>query len=165
MGRMKRANKLTAIFAKYRYPAIILLVGILLMLLPGNKGAKMKEPIVEPVPETMEERLEQILSTIEGAGEVHVLLTVAQGELIVYQTDLDTSSVNGKEDVRSQTILITDSQNSENGLVRQVNPPSYLGAVITCTGADNPVVRLAIVGAVSTATGLGADRISVVKMK
>ena len=165
MGRMKRVNKLSEVFSKYRYPTIILLIGLLLMLLPGRKDTTMKEPIAEHAPETLEERLEQILSTIEGAGEVRVLLTVAHGEQIVYQTDMDTSKANDKEDIRSQTILITDSQNSENGLVQQVNPPNYLGAVITCTGADDPVVRLSIVGAVSTATGLGADRISVIKMK
>ena len=54
---------------------------------------------------------------------------------------------------------------ADPGLVRQVNPPEYLGAVVLCQGADNPSVKLSIVEAVSKATGLTTDRITVLKMK
>jgi len=40
-----------------------------------------------------------------------------------------------------------------------------MGAVIVCQGADDPQVRLSIVDAVSKVTGLGSDKISVLKMK
>lgn len=165
MDKMKETNKLLLAFSKYRYAAIVLLVGILLMLLPGRKSQTTKEFVAVTVPETLEERLEQILSTIEGAGEVCVLLTIAEGEQVVYQSDIDTSRSGTDEDVRSKTVLITDDQRGEKGLVQQTNPPNYLGVVISCQGADDPVVQLAIVDAVSTATGLGADRITVMKMK
>jgi stage III sporulation protein AG len=36
---------------------------------------------------------------------------------------------------------------------------------VICQGAADPAVRLAVVEAVADATGLGADRISVLKMK
>jgi stage III sporulation protein AG len=36
---------------------------------------------------------------------------------------------------------------------------------VVCQGADDPVVKLLIVDAVSKVTGLGADKISVMKMK
>ena len=49
--------------------------------------------------------------------------------------------------------------------MRQENPAQYLGVIVVCEGADSPAVRLAIVEAVSDVTGLGADRISVLKMK
>jgi stage III sporulation protein AG len=65
----------------------------------------------------------------------------------------------------SDTVIITDSSRNESGLIRQVNPPVYLGAIVLCQGGDRPSVRLAIVDAVSKVTGLGADRISVLKMK
>ena len=60
---------------------------------------------------------------------------------------------------------MTDGQRGQTGLVRQVLPATYRGAVVVCQGADDPRIRLAIVEAVSMATGLGADRISVLKMK
>jgi len=49
--------------------------------------------------------------------------------------------------------------------VQQVNPPTYLGAVIVCQGADSASVRLAIVSAVGSVTGLSTDKITVLKMK
>jgi stage III sporulation protein AG len=64
-----------------------------------------------------------------------------------------------------ETVIITDAQRAQQGLVKQVNPPVYLGAVVVCQGADRASVRLAIVEAVANATGLGADKISVLKMK
>lgn len=165
MDGVNEGKKRLSLFSKYRYPAIILLVGILLMLLPGKKTQPTVISVEETVPISLEERLVQILSTIDGVGEVHVLLSISEGEQIIYQSDTESNKSNDDEDIRSKTILITDNQRGESGLVKQVNPPNYLGAVISCRGGDDPKVRLAVVDAVSTATGLGADRISVVKMK
>ena len=61
--------------------------------------------------------------------------------------------------------VIRGENGKESGLVQRVDPPKYLGAVIVCQGADKAAVKLAIVEAVSKATGLGADQISVLKMK
>ena len=90
-----------------------------------------------------------------------MLLTVAAGEEILYQTDDQIS----ENQTRIETVLITDSDRAQTGLVRQVKPPVYRGAVVVCKGADTASVRLAVVEAVSSLTGLGADQISVLKMK
>lgn len=39
------------------------------------------------------------------------------------------------------------------------------GAVVLCTGADDAAVRLSVTNAVSAYTGLGSDKIRVIKMK
>lgn len=39
------------------------------------------------------------------------------------------------------------------------------GAVVLCSGADNSAVRLCVTNAVSAYTGLGSDKITVIKMK
>ena len=41
----------------------------------------------------------------------------------------------------------------------------FAGAIVVCQGADNAEVRLRIVEAVSAYTGLGSNRIMVLKMK
>jgi stage III sporulation protein AG len=164
MDRIKR-NKWPKNLRRYSYPAIVILIGVLLMLLPGQKKAEDNSEALIPPNETFEERLEKILSSAHGAGEVDILLSVAKGENTVYQTDLNSDTSEENKSVDSKTVLITDSQRIERGLVQQTNPPIYLGAVVCCQGADNPAVRLAIVEAVSTATGLGSDKITVLKMK
>ena len=165
MGGMKKRKDWRSILTKYRYPAIVLLIGILMLLVPG-RNVDQKADIVEQMStESLEVRLEEILATMEGAGKVDVLLSVGEGEKTIYQSDLQSNQSDNSNSVNSKTIVITDSQRTECGLVQQTNPPEYLGAIISCQGADNPLVKLAIVDAVSTSTGLGADKISVMKMK
>ena len=114
---------------------------------------------------SVEDRLEKILSQIDGAGRVEVMLTIAFGEEKLYQYDEDTSVSDTTNSIRKTVVTVTDSQRNETGLIRQINPPVYMGAVIICQGAENPTIKLAIVDAVSKATGLGANEISVLKMK
>ena len=101
---------------------------------------------------------------ISGAGKVSVLLTQSAGEETVYQIDEEVSG-SGSDNSRRQTVLVSGTGREETGLIRQVRAPTYLGAVVVCQGADNASVRLAVVEAVKSATGLTADRISVLKMK
>lgn len=168
MDNIALGRKIGSILKKYRYAIAVLALGVILMLLPTGKSRQAQK--TEPVPaattaeETLDSRLEAILSQIQGAGKVQVLLSVAQGERTVYQTDGDvTGGETGSS--RTDTVIVTDSQRTQSGLIQQVLPPTYLGAIIVCQGADSPAVRLAIVEAVSGITGLGADRISVLKMK
>ena len=153
---------------KYKYVAIVILVGVALMLIPG-KGTAETEQTQKTEPQqlenTVEDRLEQILCEIKGAGKAKVMLTVARGEQTVYQTDSDYVQGETNTDTRTQTVVITDSDRAETGLIHQKNPPKYMGAIVLIQGADDPVVKLAVVNAVSNVTGLGTDKISVLKMQ
>lgn len=162
-------EKIYALFKKYRYALLVLAIGLVLMAIPGtreNSETKKTDDaqISQPEP-LLEERLNVILSQVSGAGQVRVILTVAEGEEIVYQTNDDTSNTNDSDNISVDTVTVTDAQRNQSGLVRQVNPVIYQGAVIVCQGADNSSVRLALVDAVSKLTGLGANCISVLKMK
>ena len=167
MGITKQLSQYMEKMKKFRMPALVLLIGLLLMAIPIDQG---KEPVSEDVEATdkavsMEKQLEQLLSQIQGVGDVSVLLSVGVGEERVFHTDED-SSINGESRTERNTTVIIDSNNNlESPLVSKVISPQYSGAVIACHGADSPSVRLAVVDAVSKITGLGADRISVLKMK
>lgn len=153
---------------KYRFPALILLLGIILMTLP-IKEKKAAEPVQTEEPNIsqtdLQGALEDILCLIQGAGKVRVLLTEAAGEQTLYQTDEDMQANGESESIRQDTVLLTDSAREEAGLIRQIIPPVYQGAVILCQGADSAAVRLAIIQAIASATGLTSDKITVLKMK
>ena len=110
---------------------------------------------------TVAEELAELLCKVEGVGEVDVLLTLSAGEKTIYQTDEDKSD----STTQITTVTISGAQNEDIGLVKQIIPPIYEGAIILCQGADNPQICLQLVNAVSKVTGLGADKISVLKMK
>lgn len=151
-------GKIRTVLERYKYAALILLVGIGLMLWP--QSAQTTEPEEEPEPlckDSVQQELEEILSHIDGVGKVRVLLTMREGERLEYQTDESGSG--------SDTVVITNADRQQQGLVVQALPPVYLGAVVVCQGGAIPAVRLSVVEAVSNVTGLGADRITVLKMK
>lgn len=162
-------GRLRAFAEKYKYVFIVILAGIALMLIPGHVSDTATQTSPEEIQiedtKTVEQRLADVLSKVDGAGKVDVMITEAAGEEIVYQTDTSVSTGENSSATQSDTITVSDAQRVETGLIKQVNPPRYQGAVVVCEGADSPAVRLAIVDAVSKVTGLGADRISVMKMK
>ena len=165
MDVTKWKDRLKLAMDKYKYAMLVLLVGLALMCLPSRE----KETVsIESVAQENQQQkmdlsreLSEILSAIKGAGEVRVLLAEGKGEQILYQTDNTIS----QDSSRTETILITDSNRNQSGLIHQKNPPVYQGAIVLAQGADIPSVKLALTEAVSKVTGLGADRISVLKMK
>ena len=146
---------------QYRYVVLLLMLGVLLMLLPKKQETEPEAPVSVPESvDSLEEDLARILTRIRGAGRVEVLLTQAAGPETVYQSDRE-----GAGDLRQETVILSGADKGQYGLIQRIDPPVYLGAVVVCQGADRAAVRLAIVEAVANATGLSADKISVLKMK
>lgn len=146
---------------KYKFVILILLVGVGLMLIPtGKKQEKPVESVAEQASQkqTLADELEEILTNIQGAGRVQVMLTMRAGEQTVYQTDTPATD-------RQDTVIITDEDRAQGGLVQQIIAPTYRGAIILCEGAESASVCLAITEAVSKVTGLDSSQISVLKMK
>ena len=160
-------KKITEFIKKYKYVVLVLFIGLGLMMLPGKEIHKESAIVqTEMIKETtINDQLAEILSKIEGAGTVKVLLTIRAGEETLYQTNEEITISDASNSTKITTVMVTTSNRDESGLIRQINPPQYLGAVIVCQGGDSPTVRLAIVDAVSKVTGLSSDRISVLKMK
>ncbi|MBO5322662.1 MAG: stage III sporulation protein AG [Oscillospiraceae bacterium] len=160
-------NKALEGIRKHKYALVVAAIGLLLICIPfgGSKPETQSQTQAYPTEvNSMEQRLEDILAKIDGAGKVQVMLTVSSSEKTVYQEDTDLSG-GGADTSRYDTVIIKDSQGNELGLIQQVIGAKYQGAIIVCQGAGKPAVKLAIVEAVSRATGLGADQISVLKMK
>lgn len=153
---------------KYKAAIFVVAVGILLLTIPTAEEKEVPMAAVqtrETEQTDLEKKLEQLLSQMEGAGKVRVLLTEAKGKEIIFQKD-ETASRNGDSaNSKAETVVITDQSRNQSGLIRRTDPPAYLGAVVLCQGADRATVRLAIVDAIATATGLSSDKISVWKMK
>lgn len=140
------------------------------MMLPGKSDdapmqSKSSEPALNWEEQTLEHRLETTLRQISGAGEVTVLLTERTGSQTLYHTDDTSDESEGSSSLRKTTVITENGDHEESPLITRVDPPVYQGAVIVCQGAGDPRVKLAIVDAVRCATGLGADQITVIKMK
>ena len=151
--------------AKFKIPLLVLALGALLLVwTPGTQRTEVTqsaEVSTEEAPSGTRQEMERLLSQVEGVGRVELMLTTTGSQRSIYQTDLRVSG-----DTREETTVFSSQQGSQKTpVVARTEMAEYLGAVIVCDGADSAAVRLRVVQAVSALTGLGSDKISVIKMK
>ena len=156
-----------ALLEKWKWPGLMLALGAVLLLWPS--GADAQKQAAQPETQTVSaqaaddtrSQLERLLSGVEGVGRVQLMLTFESSEEVFYQTDVRVSG-----ETREQTTVFSSGASSQKTpVVTKTAAASYLGAVVVCDGADSAAVRLRITQAVSALTGLGSDKISVIKMK
>ena len=148
---------------KYQYVLLVALVGAVLLLIPsGEKPAETAAPEEGQQfrLEELEKRLEQALGQIEGAGEVHAVLTLKSGSRQVLAQAVERDGNGGSS---FAPVTVGRGAGSQEVVPLQTLAPEYQGALIVCQGGGDPAVRLNILQAVSALTGLGADKISICK--
>ena len=84
MDGIEPKQRINALFGKYKYPILVVLVGMALLLLPGRETEEPAVPVQAVAEESLEQRLEALLAQIEGAGAVRVLLTVDTGREMMW---------------------------------------------------------------------------------
>lgn len=166
-------KRLGTVWKKYKFVLLVIIIGVVLLLLPSFDGEETREaPAVQTAVssddfsvETMERRLEETLSRIEGAGEVDVVLTVRSGARQILAQDGKTTERDGEVDSTISTVVISGEDRGEETVALQQLSPQYQGALVVCPGGDDPAVRLRLSEAISALTGLGTDKISICKGK
>jgi stage III sporulation protein AG len=154
---------------RLRYPILVIVIGLVLLTIPEKSKMPSSVATNSIAPSIQQssttQQLTEILQQIKGVGKVKVLLTISKGEKKEYQTDEDQSADENGSDIRKETVIIRDAEDNETALLTQIIAPEYLGAIVVCEGADDANVKFAVLEAVSKATGLRSDSISVLKMK
>ncbi|MGN0986061.1 MAG: stage III sporulation protein AG [Candidatus Enterenecus sp.] len=166
---MPSAEKLTAFLKQYKFVLILIAAGIILLLLPTGDSGRQQAYTAGMVGgeedfsvEALEEKLGRILSKVDGAGEVTVMLTVRTGMERVLATDRDSSESDDKSSLREETVIISTGSGEEAVLITQ-RYPTFQGALVVCRGGDDPQVQLLLTRALSALTGLSSSRITVCK--
>lgn len=122
-------------------------------------------------------QLEEILSKIQGVGEVKVFVNYSESSQIVAMYNETTKSSNTEEsdtsggtrkiqEIDSQKDIIYQEQDGEKTPITQkVIQPKVEGAIITAKGANNAETKANIIQAVEAVTGLATHKIQVFEMK
>lgn len=150
--------------SKHIFSVLIILsaVGILLIMFSGDTSSgndKTKNTDTTDTYEyekSLENRLTEILSQINGVGKAKVMITLGSTEEYIYakESDIDESKVKTE-------FVITN----EGGIITRIDSPKVTGAVIVCEGGDNLQVCEKIYEAVSVALGITSNHISISKME
>ena len=160
---------LRTLWKKGKFALPVLGLGVLLLLWPSGDGGTAQtassELPAEELAAAQQKEMERILARIDGAGEVHLMLTLESDGERTLAADGEETLRGGdapESGVRRETVILS-SGGSEEVVVTQRRSPVYRGALVVCQGADRAEVKLAVTQAVAALTGLGADRITVVK--
>ena len=121
----------------------------------------------------LEERLENILSTIKNVGKVNVLINYSESSSIeaLYNESTTTSSTeegdssggtrNVTETETKKDIVYSEKSGSKEPVTKKTLMPAVQGAIITAEGANDATVKANIISAVGAVTGLSIEKIQV----
>lgn len=169
MERNDRRGRLKQLWSRWKYAALVAALGVALLLLPTGGGRQTELPAAGEAAWDLTEtegRMEAILSRISGVGELHLMLTAEAGEerrlaqdtALAYQGDPAAP-----EEYQRTTETVLSGGSEDAPVVTQTRCPVWRGALVVCQGGDDAQVKLAVTQAVAALTGLGSDRISVIK--
>lgn len=157
------SDRLKELFQRYQAVLLVLAVGLALLLWPqGEETVKTAQDQPEASGEsvsagvqleTLEQRLADALSQVQGVGEATVVLTLESGARQVLATD--------RKGEDAETVVVSAGSGQEQAVTVQQIAPKFQGALVVCTGGGDPKVKLQVLQAVEALTGLNANQISI----
>ena len=137
-----------------------------------------KEEISRDYVTYWEEKLEESLQCVEGAGEVRVLIYTGGSEETILARDgseefsdtTETDAAGGSRHISEnrldKTVVRTVDERGQNvALVVSTVAPDGEGGVVIAQGADRQQVRRDIIEAIQVLFDVDMNRISIIKMK
>ena len=162
---------------KIQYLIMILIVAIILLLYfstltSGNEKKEVVEELqTEQNIEDIEQKLKTILSKVEGAGEVDVVINYeSSAELVPALSEQNNVSSNQSDNSSSETTneskdIATIKEGSDvSALIIKEIQPVVRGVIIVAEGAGDIGVRLQLLEAVQTFLDVSAEKVEVLKM-
>ena len=105
---------------------------------------------------SLETKLAEVLSEIEGAGKVSVMITADSG----VRSDIDEDKkpvVDGNKSTTTSTPVLVSGKPI---ILREIYP-DITGVVIVAEGADNFAVKMSLLDATTTALGVSCDKVQI----
>ena len=120
----------------------------------------METEIQQSVPDT-EKRLEEALRSVEGVGEVKVVIYYAGSESRTIARDKVEEMGDAGKRYEEKVVFGRDSE----PVVLRENSPEIRGVLIVAQGGGNTAVRARLISAAQALLGVEAHKIEVLKMK
>lgn len=169
-------EKLSKLFSKNKKVLIIVLCSIaaVTMIVISELGEKTKTDSPDTVKtnsldssyETeLEDRLERIITQIDGVGRTSVMVKAASSEKSEFAKDSVSSSDSDGDRKQDSQYVVIKGRNNEEGILLQKNYPEIQGVIVVCQGGADSRVISEVTNAVSSLLGISTNNISVIKMK
>lgn len=125
----------------------------------------------------LEEKLENILSTIKGVGKVSVFVNYSESSSVVAMYDESTTTSTTEEGDSSggtrnvtetqvqKDVIFSEDSGKKEPVTQKTTMPTIQGAIITAEGGSDVKIKTDIISAVEAVTGLAVNKIQVFEMK
>ncbi len=145
-------------------------LGIVLMNVAGSVGngktadapaqeQQVSQPVAgQPVADSLQAELQQLLSQVKGAGQVQVIISYESGPEKIYAYDSEQSNDEGGSSQKSSL-----SQTNNSPVLLKEAQAAAKGVVVVAEGAADPLVRERLYQAVSSLLALPANRIAIIE--
>lgn len=184
-GEEKKVNENKKKLENLVLITILLIIVIVVMNVPKKEE---KNDVEKAIPsqveynqleteETLEERMERILSYIAGAGSVDVLITYKNGieQVPMYNTKQNTviteeaDNAGGtrktEETNEEQSIVFKEEGSEKTPVVKQTINPEIIGVIVVAEGAESLSVKENLIKAVEATLDVPSHRIQVFARK
>lgn len=142
------------------YLAVVMLCVFLLFATSSSDSQKDDDIDIPPATQTeyaefLENELKDIISKIDGIGNVKVMVTV-EGT-VSYEYVVDVTSSDNK--IESDTVLLANKE----ALIKQIVNPKVSGVLVICDGGDSAVIKEKVTRAVSTVLDISSSKVYITK--
>lgn len=148
--------------------------GMLLILLADLRGTSSSQTAAAAAPNTaaqaalteaeytaqLEQKLQQMVSQIEGAGETAVMITLEGSRETIYAQ----SEKSGEGSSHESSPVLRKASSGEEALVEMTWEPEIRGVAVVCQGGADITVAARVTELVSVVLGVPSHRISIAKM-
>lgn len=117
--------------------------------------------------EYLEDKVTQIVESIEGAGKARVMITISETEEYIYATNEKDVRKNTEKsnDINNQSdYVIIDKNSDDGGLLLKTIEPKVRGVAVVCEGGNDTKVQEQIYSAVGAVLNVSISRISISKL-
>ncbi len=150
--------EVTLMLKKNKKLLFLAIVGVILMF-AGNLFTEKEisidnENLFNSSERINETKLEQILSNIEGAGNVKIFITYENKGVYEYAVD-SKRTVNTGSDEEKHVF------SNKEPVIKSYTNAQIRGIIATATGADDNIVKNRLIKSIKAATGVGLDKINI----
>ncbi len=140
--------------------------GIMLMMGNGQAESKGTSASAETACyDNLNKELENILSQVEGAGEVRVLINYKQSgeKILAYDMESNTNDRDGEKENNSKSEVVYDG--NKMPVVIKEYMPKVEGVIIVAQGGSSENVKKQLIAGTVALLGIDEHKIEVLKMK
>lgn len=167
INRLK-IDKKTALFVVIGFTAIL----IIFLSELNNSGSEEINIDTEEMSsvtycEYLEDKVKEIVESIDGAGEAKVMITLSETTEYIYATndkDSRKSDENADDSTFENDYVIIENNSNDTGLLIKTIEPKVRGVAVVCEGGNDSTVQRQIYSAVSAVLNISTSRISISKL-